>query len=128
MSVQIFMVPQGLPMLPLPEAPPLVPRTPADPVTISYFEVEITDVQLGTSPLMGTSDRLPSFAICGRTISNTVRSPFGELTGAPTVMFGSFLITDIGTGAADFVFFGGAAAGSHASACPTAKGFLRLER
>ncbi len=128
LSVQVFMLPEGLAQLPLPQAPPLVPQSPTDPITISYFEVEIDDIQLGTSPVIGTNDRLPSFAISGRGISNPIRSPYGELTGAPAVMFASFLVTDAETGAADFVFFGGAAAGSHASVCPTGKGFLRLPR
>ncbi len=127
-SIQVYMVPEGLPVLPLPAAPPLVPQSPTDPVTISYTEVQIEDMQLGSAPVAGTSDRLPSFTMCGRIISNAVRSPFGELTGDPTVLSGSFLITDAATGAADFVLLLAAAAGNHASACPTAKGFLRLPR
>ncbi len=127
-SIQVYMVPEGLPLLPLPEAPPLVPQSPTDPVTISYSEAEIEDLRLGTAPVVGTNDRLPSFAMSGRIISNAVVSPFGELTGDLSVLLGSYLITDGPTGAADFVLLTASAAGNHASACPTAKGFLRLPK
>jgi hypothetical protein len=127
-SVQVFLVPEGLPVLPLPEAPPLVPESPTDPFTISYFENEIEHIIFGDSPVTGTSDRLPSLMLCGRTISNEVLSPFGNLTGAPCVLHTAYDIVDEETGETNFVFFGGAAAGNHTTVAPSAKGILWLKR
>ena len=126
LGVQVFLVPEGLPILPWPVVPPLMPKLPTDPVTISYFEVEVQDIQIGTSPVAGTIDRLPSFAITGKAVTNAIPSPFGDVTGAPCVVSASFLITDPMTGAADFVFLGGACAGNHVSIAPQGKGTLLI--
>lgn len=124
LTFQVFLVPEGLPFLPLPVAPPLVPSSPDDPVTISYGEVHVEDVLLGTSPVAGTSDKLPSFAISGMVISNSIKSPFGDLTGAPCTVSASYKTTTPATGAADFVMLGVMAAGSHTTIAPTGKGSL----
>jgi hypothetical protein len=122
LGLQVFVAPDNLP-LPLPEAPLLT-----EPATISYFEVRIDDIQFGTSPVAGVSHRLAAFVLSGRTISNPVLSPFGDLTDAPTAWWSSFEITDQDTGAADFTFLGGAVAGSHATVAPAGKGFIRFGR
>ncbi|MBL9139892.1 MAG: hypothetical protein JNK85_28735 [Verrucomicrobiales bacterium] len=128
LSVQVFMVPEGLPVLPLPEPPPLVPQKPDDPVTISYFEVEIDDLKFGESPIAGTDRRMASLQFNGRVLNNPVLSPFGDLTGAPATFSTAYAITDAKWGTADFVFCGGIVAGSHATVAPTAKGYLLLPR
>lgn len=125
LAVQIFIVPEGLP-LPLPEAPPLVPQSPADPFTISYFEVEIADIQIGASPVLGFPEPLPSFLLSGATISNPVLSPFGDLTGAPCALSASFQITNPATGEAGIHFLAGSTAGSHTTIAPTGRGFVQI--
>lgn len=121
LAVQIYVVPTGLP-LPLPEAP-----TPTPPGTIAYYEMEVEDVQLGTSPVPGAAIRLPSLAISGKAIANPVPSPFGDLTGAPCMVSASLAVTDPRKGDADFVLLGDACAGNHVSMAPAGKGTLRLK-
>ncbi len=128
LAVQVFLVPEGLPILPLPAAPPLVPQAPTDPVTISYFEMEVADIQFGTSPVPGTAARLPSFAFSGLGVANPVPSPFGDLTGAPCMVSASFLITDASKGEADFDFLSAACAGNHVSMAPSGKGNLVMRQ
>jgi hypothetical protein len=122
LAVQIYVVPAGLP-LPLPEAP-----EPEPPTTISYYEMEVEDIRLGSSPVPGAPVRLPSFAISGKAIANPVPSPFGDLTGAPCVVSASFCFTDPKKGAADMVLLGAACAGNHVTIAPAGKGTLMLKR
>lgn len=128
LAIQVYFVPQGLPVLPLPEAPPLVPDDPTDPVTISYFEVDVVDLQLGDSPVAGSAQRLRSFTLTGRVTANPVPSPFGDLTGAPCVVSASFHLASPRTGETDFVFLTSMVAGNHVTVAPTGKGLLRLKR
>jgi hypothetical protein len=122
LAVQIYVVPQGLP-LPLPEAPE------PDPAlgTISYYQMEVEDVRLGTSPVPGAGFRLPSFVLSGKAISNPVPSPFGDLTGAPCMVSASYQITDPTAGSTAFVMLGAACAGNHASLAPAGNGTLMLK-
>jgi hypothetical protein len=122
LAVQIYVVPMGLP-LPLPEAPP-----PTPPGTISYYEMEVEDIHLGTSPIPGAAGRLPSLMISGKATANPVPSPFGDLTGAPCVVSASFDITDPRQGEADFVLLGAACAGNHVTLAPAGRGTLTLRR
>jgi hypothetical protein len=122
LAVQIYVVPEGLPA-PLPEAP-----APTPPGTISYYEMEVEDIRLGSSPVPGAPVRLPSFAISGKAIANPVPSPFGDLTGAPCVVSASFCFTDPKKGAADMVLLGAACAGNHVTIAPAGKGTLMLKR
>lgn len=128
LAVQVFLVPEGLPVLPLPEPPPLVPQKPEDPVTISYSEIEIDDLKFGESPIAGTDRRLPSLQFSGHVLTNPVLSPFGDLAGAPATFSTAYEIVDAQLGTADFIFCGGIVAGSHATVAPTAKGYLHLPR
>ncbi len=121
LAVQIYVVPVGLP-LPLPTAPP-----PEPPGTISYYEMEVEDIQFGTSAVPGTPDRLPSFALTGKAVTNPVPSPFGDLTGAPCIVSASFHVTDPQDGQADFVLLGAACAGNHVSIAPAGRGTIVLK-
>lgn len=125
LAVQVFFVPEGLPVLPLPAVPPLVPTSPTDPVTISYFEIEVDDILLGISPVPGSTAELPSFLLAGKVLSNPVLSPFGDLTGAPAVVSASYRVTSPPTGDAEFIFLGGLVAGNHATVAPAGKGNLQ---
>ncbi len=116
LSVQVFIVPSVAP-LPLP-APPPVPPSPGDPITISFFEVEIARVILSDEPS-------PNLALLGKVISTPVPSPFGEIVGRTAAMGAGY---DQAGEETNFVMLGGFVGGSHSTWSLTGKGSLVIGR
>jgi hypothetical protein len=134
---------------PAPEVPPLPPETllrirvefpvqgkdilefrtfvapvsdPSLPVFIvTFFRMRVDKIGLSDTPF-------PNFGLFGQVIDNPVvdnpnHSPFGDLTGHIGTAYGGFDTTGDQT---TFTLLGGQAAGSHASAVPTATGSLHI--
>jgi len=95
-------------------------------IPFSFIEVEISDITFGSSPLFGSVERKPAIALSGKVASNPVQSPFGDLADEPMAVSAGYEIMDSPTGAAEFSFLGGLAAGSHVSVCPNAVGILKI--
>jgi hypothetical protein len=127
LAFQIFLVPTGVAGVPWPVVPPLVPANENDPVTISYSEARIDDIQFATSPVVGTEAKLPTFTISGEILSNEVPSPFGNLTGAACIVTAGFDIRNA-SGETDFIMLGVAVPGNHTSIAPECQGTLLMKR
>ncbi|MBI5387740.1 MAG: twin-arginine translocation signal domain-containing protein [Verrucomicrobia bacterium] len=113
LAVQIFVVPPAAP-LPLPVAPPLVPESPDDPLTLSYFEVAVTAVELSRHPS-------PNLALVGHVLVNNP-AMFGNVTGASFVLTTGFVLHD--DAPVDFAMLGTHVPGNHTTIAPQGKGTL----
>jgi hypothetical protein len=114
--------------LPLAGDPPLVPAGPTDPVTISCFELEVTQVEFGTAAIPQSEGRLATMALMGRVLSNPVTSPFGELAGGLATLSFGYSIASRQTGEAEFGLIAVSCAGSHVTMAPAGQGTLWVRR
>jgi hypothetical protein len=85
------------------------------PRTISLFEIAPEAVLQSSSPR-------PNILFAGRVTSNSVTSPFGNLTGSTAAVSLGYDPANAGT----FTLIGGTIAGSHATFSPTGRGTLAI--
>jgi hypothetical protein len=102
------------PQDPLPTPSGSLPQ-PVAPRTISLFE-------MAPEAILHSSTPSPNILFAGRITSNTVTSPFGNLTGATAAITLGYDTDEPGT----FTMLGGTVAGSHATFSPTGRGTLRI--
>jgi hypothetical protein len=96
------------------------------PFPFSYSDVQVQDFEMGTFPTNPTGTaRGQSFGLVGKVVSNSVRSPYGDLTGGICAVSGGYRITNA-AGAATFNLVAVTVAGSHSTTLPTAEGWLRV--
>lgn len=108
LQIRIYLV------LPLPGAPE---------VNISRIHQRTDYIVIGQQPGQGNY-----FSVYGVIIANPDLSPFGQLTGLPSLNFGNFDKVAVEAGdITNFTLLGGVVAGSHATAAPNATGVLRLK-
>lgn len=127
LSFHVFLAPIGS-LMPWPVVPPPTPVSPTDAITISYGEVRIDDAQLGSTHISGVEPVLPSLGILGRVVSNSVPSPFGNVTSAPCHVSCAFQVTDLATGWTEFSGLVATFAGSHLFSSPLAEGWITVKR
>jgi hypothetical protein len=99
---------------PLPTPSANLPQ-PLAPRTITLFEIAPEAILQSNSPT-------PNILFAGRVVTNSVTSPFGNLTGGTAAITLGYDPDEPGT----FTMLGGTVAGSHATFSPTGRGVLRI--
>ena len=118
LAVQIYLAPppsDSVP-LPLPVAPPLVPQSPTDPITLSYLEAKITAVELSSKPEL-------NLALVGHVLVNDP-AMFPGLTGAGFVLTAGYGI--LADGQPGFKMLGVHVPGNHTTIAPQGAGTLSI--